>query len=145
MHDGVNIINTIKQCALEAVEATQPSNFMLGKVVSISPLSILIDQKLTLGEGQLIKCRNVSDYQTSVSISWNTSKNNDNHTHTVIGNDGNGDSIDLTSSANSVSHMHDISGTKNITIHNGLKVGEDVILIKQSGGQKYLILDRVAK
>ena len=33
--------------------------------------------------------------------------------------------------------------TKEITIYNALKTGDEVILIKQKGGQKYLILDRV--
>lgn len=31
---------------------------------------------------------------------------------------------------------------KKITIHNGLKTGDDVILLKKKGGQKYLILDK---
>ena len=43
------------------------------------------------------------------------------------------------------SHSHLISGTKEITIHNSLKVDEDVVLLKQKGGQKYLVLDRVVK
>ena len=32
-----------------------------------------------------------------------------------------------------------------VTIHNALKIGDEVILIKQQGGQKYLVLDRVVK
>lgn len=32
---------------------------------------------------------------------------------------------------------------KEITIYNSLQTGDEVILIKQKGGQKYLILDRM--
>jgi hypothetical protein len=32
---------------------------------------------------------------------------------------------------------------RKITIHNGLKTGDEVILLKKKGGQQYLILDKV--
>ena len=32
-----------------------------------------------------------------------------------------------------------------ITIHNGLKVGEKVIMLRQAGGQHYLVLDRMGE
>jgi hypothetical protein len=32
---------------------------------------------------------------------------------------------------------------KTITIHNALVVGDEVILLKKKGGQKYIVLDRV--
>ena len=43
-----------------------------------------------------------------------------------------------------------LSVTKNeepewITVHNGLKVGEEVILFQVSGGQKYIVIDRIEK
>lgn len=31
---------------------------------------------------------------------------------------------------------------KNITIHNGLVVGNEVILLRQQDGQKYIVVDR---
>ena len=34
---------------------------------------------------------------------------------------------------------------KEITIHNALQVGNEVILLKKKGGQKYLVFDRVVK
>lgn len=35
------------------------------------------------------------------------------------------------------------SETREITVHNALQVGDEVILLKKKGGQKYLVLDRV--
>lgn len=30
-----------------------------------------------------------------------------------------------------------------ITVHNGLVVGDEVILLRQQGGQKYIVMDRI--
>lgn len=38
-----------------------------------------------------------------------------------------------------------IGETQEVTIHNALQIGDDVILLKKKGGQKYLVLDRVVK
>lgn len=38
---------------------------------------------------------------------------------------------------------HDIEGTKQMTIHNHLEKGEEVILLRMQGGQKYIVLDRI--
>ena len=35
-----------------------------------------------------------------------------------------------------------ISGQKQITVHNGLKTGDEVILIRQQKGQKFVVMDR---
>ena len=42
-----------------------------------------------------------------------------------------------------LSHNHTITGTKSLTIHNALKVGDKVILIQVQGGQRYIVLDKV--
>lgn len=51
--------------------------------------------------------------------------------------------IDLTSGATKLTHTHDIEGTKQMTIHNHLEKGEEVILLRMQGGQKYIVLDRI--
>lgn len=116
----------IKKAATEAVEAGKPSDFCFGKVISVSPLKISVEQKMTLGAAQLALTRNVTDYTTTIRVDWLTEDKS---------GGVNADSF--------ASHNHSISGTKQITIHNGLKIGEKVVLMKQKGGQKYLVLDRV--
>ncbi len=34
-------------------------------------------------------------------------------------------------------------GEKKLTLHNGLKTGEKVVLVRMQGGQKYVVLDRM--
>ena len=36
------------------------------------------------------------------------------------------------------SHNHDYTGRKKITVHNGLHVGETVIMLRQAGGQGFV-------
>lgn len=126
MPDAVGIAKKIKRAAIEAQESTKPVEICFGKVTSASPLKILVEQKLPLGEGQLILTRNVTDFTTEVTVDWNTE------------NKGGGSGY-----ASYETHKHPIKGRKKITVHNGLVVGDEVILIRQQGGQKYIVVDRI--
>ncbi len=47
------IISTIKKAALEAVTASSPSKLIFGKISSLNPLSIKIEQSVVLTESFL--------------------------------------------------------------------------------------------
>lgn len=126
MLDANDLLEAVKRASLDAVNASKPSDFCFGRVTSTAPLKILVDQKMTLGTVQLVLTRNVSDYTTKITVDWMT--------ETKSG--GSGDSAFS-------SHNHSVSGKKEITVHNALQIGEQVVLLKQKGGQKYLVLDRV--
>lgn len=126
MPDAVEFVKTIKKAAVEAYEATKPVQVCFGKVISASPLKILVDQKLTLGKSQLVLTRNVTDFTTEVTVSWVTENKSG----------GSGES-------SFASHNHAVAGKKKITVHNGLVVGNEVILLRQQGGQKYIVVDRI--
>jgi len=128
LRDANDLLNIIKKAAVNAVNASQPSDFCFGKVISAKPLKILVEQKMTLGAAQLVLTRNVTDFKTKVTVDWST--------ETKGG--GSGDS-------SFASHTHSVSGKKEMTIHNALQIGDEVILLKKKGGQKYLVLDRVVK
>ena len=123
MHDASDLLQIMKKAATEAVNAGQPSDFCFGRVVQQSPLRITVEQKMTLAAAQLVLTRNVTDFETyATPINWFTEAQSD----TSI-----------------TSHTHKIEDKRKITIHNSLQVGDEVILLKQKGGQKYLVLDRV--
>lgn len=143
MADYTELLKVIKQAGTEATNASKPTELCFGKVTSASPLKILVDQKFELGEAQLVLTRAVTDYTTSCSVSWSAENALSTHTHGVNGSDSKGDAIALTSDAASLTHKHSIAGTKQITIHAKLKTGEQVILLRMQGGQKYLVLDRI--
>lgn len=133
MLDVKNLLELIKKAAKEAVDAAQDSDFCYGTVTSASPLKILVEQKMELTSAQLVLCRNVTNYLTTVTV-------------TVDGVDWITENKSGGSSAASFeSHNHSIKGTKSIIINNALKTGDKVVLIKKKGGQEYLVLDRVVK
>lgn len=114
-----DLINLIKQAAVEAVKADDPVEVIFGIVTGVSPLAVSVDQKMTLQAPILILTNNVRDYAVEVDVNWSTNSGGD------------------------PAHSHPISGRKIMTVHNGLKLGEKVLLLKMQGGQKYIVLDRV--
>ena len=145
MPDYNELLNTMKRAATEAVEASKPVNVCFGKVTNDSPLQILVDQKMTLGASQLVLSRNVTEYTTMVTVQWMTEKETDTHKHqlkNITTDDGDKIASAYTETQNA-KHTHDIEGTKQMTIHNQLQKGEEVILLRMQGGQKYIVLDRI--
>lgn len=145
MADGIQLTKAMRRNAIDAMESTKPVNVCFGTVVSSSPLKIDVEQRMVLGEGQLILTRNVTEYTTMVTVQWQTELEEIRHKHQMKNiTDDAGDNI---TSANTeyqeVSHKHDIEGTKQMTIHNALEKGEQVILIRQQEGQKFIVLDRI--
>ncbi len=160
------LLNIIKKAAKEAIDEATPSNVMFGTVTSTSPLTINVEQKLSLTSEFLVLTKNVVDYTVDVSMDWSTETRslNANHSHDASSNvsvtskasvSPNPDniSVSVTSDASAdvsvqqkninLSHAHGISGRKSLTIHNALKNGDKVILIRQHGGQKYVVLDKI--
>lgn len=125
MPEAVELMKTIKQAAVSAVDSTKPVEICFGKVTASEPLKILVDQKMTLGRAQLVLTRNVTEFTAEVTVDWLTeNKGAENEYDTLP-------------------HNHIIQGRKEITVHNGLVVGDEVILIRQQGGQKYIVVDRI--
>lgn len=153
MPDAVEFVRTIKKAALETIEASKPVNICFGVVTEVKPLKINVEQRFILNETQLILSRNVTDYVTTVSISWDTNAAGGSyaHSHKLTGKTENSGepehlhkfNVTTEESKIPLTHVHNILGKKEIIIHNSLAVGDEVILIRQQEGQKYLVLDRI--
>lgn len=61
MPDVNELVETIKRAAIDAVEATKPVRIYFGEVMDTDPLKINVEQKMILGENQLILTRTVFD------------------------------------------------------------------------------------
>lgn len=112
-----DIANLIKRAAVEAMNEAKPTALVFGSVVSIEPLKINVEQKLTLTAAQLILTNNVRDYDLYMTVN-----------HSTEGASG---------------HSHGYAGKKKFTIHNGLTIGDEVMLLQVQGGQKYIVLEKV--
>lgn len=112
-----NMVELIKRAAKEGHEASKPIAAIFGTVTSASPLRISTEQKLILESEQLVLTQTVTDYTTSATLGGSTSEA-----------DG---------------HVHSLGGIREAGIHNGLKRGDIVVLLRVDGGQQYIVLDRV--
>lgn len=121
-----NMIELIKKAATEANEAGKPTKIVFGEVVSINPLLINVEQKLTLPAEFFKLTKAVTDHYVDFTVSHVTENRSG----------GSGDPA-------FESHNHDYMGQKKFFVHNGLQVGEQVILFQAQGGQQYIVLDRV--
>lgn len=135
MLDMNDFLKLIKKTAVEAVNASKPSNVVFGKVISEAPLKIKVDQKLVLTSAQLVLAREVTKYE----VEMEPSENEEPYYHLTEERSGGSDDAAF------ASHTHEYKGRKKFLIYNELKTGEEVILIQVAGGQKYVVIDRIGK
>lgn len=128
------LVRAVKKAAVEAVRAENPMGVCHGTVTGLSPLEITTDQKLILGEKQLILTNVVRDYTVEMTVDHVTEVIS--HGHSVT------DTYTGGGTAQPVDHSHPYKGRKSFRVHLGLKMGEKVILVRCDGGQQFVVLDR---
>lgn len=120
------LVQTLRELVSQTTSAEKPTDYLIGVVESTSPLSIRIDQREIITSEFLILTDLVRDYSVDITVN-----------HTTEDRAGGGGYAEF------ASHNHAYSGRKKITVHNGLAVGESVVLIQQAGGQEYIVLSRI--
>lgn len=70
MADASGFVMAMQKLSQNTQLAGKPVNVEYGTVVSASPLQISVDQKMVLGVNQLVLSRNVTNYTTSCTVSW---------------------------------------------------------------------------
>lgn len=160
-----SLVEVIKKMAVGANDANAPTSVLFGTVTSVEPLEITVDQKFKLTKEFLKLTKNVKDYTVDVTMNWNTENTalDANHSHSTevdsnisvssdispndnnqkITNDVTGEvSVSVKQKDIDLTHKHSIKGTKSITVHNALKINDNVILIQQQGGNNFVVLDK---
>lgn len=127
-----SLYESIKRIVVNVLFTLHLSDYCHGKVTKVNPLNINITSQHVLTESFLQLTNAVSDHDVDITVSWTTVENEHKHGN---GNQGQ-DTLPST-------HNHNIQGRKKITIHNGLTVGEEVLLLRKQGGQSYIVLDRI--
>ncbi|MCF2641147.1 DUF2577 domain-containing protein [Roseburia hominis] len=112
------LAESIKSIIKNYINASDQCTFMYGTVISATPVTVFVNEKLTLGSEFLIVCKHLTDYEYEVEIKDNTDV------------------------AGSPPHNHPLSSVKKIKVKNALQPGEKVVVARQQGGQKYLVIDR---
>ncbi|MCI9127238.1 MAG: DUF2577 domain-containing protein [Eubacterium sp.] len=62
------LLNLMKEAGTEAVQSGSPCAVMFGKVIDSKPLKIKVEQRLILGEKQLIKTENSKKIKKDDSV-----------------------------------------------------------------------------
>ena len=134
-----NITQAIQVAAAKTYSAMSPMDVLIGKVTSIEPLKIFVGTvNAELTKDHLILTNAVTDHYVDIHVNhltdtisgeWDTT-----HAHPDAG-DG----------TIPTDHVHSYSGRKKIKIYNGLQVGEFVVILKASGGNSYVVLDRIGE
>lgn len=124
----MDMLKLIKQAGIQAMEQSAPTAVMLGVVKQVNPLVITVEQHLDIPAEFLLLTDNVRDFETDMTV---------NHvTEEQAG--GFGDEA-------FASHSHAYTGKKSFMVHRGLLVGDQVVLLRAQGGQKFIVLNRVVK
>ncbi len=122
----ISLYQALQAAMAQNVNDMKLSDCILGTVETTSPLAIRIDPRTIVKEEYLILTDLVRDYSVDITVSHTTENRAG----------GSGDPA-------FASHNHDYKGRKKIIVHNGLAVGEKVVMIRQAGGQQYVVMSRI--
>lgn len=129
---ATGLIDVMKRASMEAVANAQMCDLRYGEVTSTNPLKVHITNLFTLPASMLVVPEHLTDHEVKITTSgygWVTEDKS--------GGGG---------MAAFESHNHEINQSqKTVKIHNALKVGDKVALLRKQGGQSYYILDRISK
>lgn len=126
-NDGGKLLELLKMITHQTMQAADLADVVVGDVTSEEPLVI------TLEENKLqIPADNIS--LTKNTCLWSVDMTVAHHTDNAAGGSG---------EAQYESHNHGYSGTKTYLVHNELHVGDKVWLLRESGGQRFLAIDRI--
>lgn len=125
------LVKVIKQIAIDAVNNEKISDLRYGTVISESPLKVQVTNQFVIPESMLIVPQHLTDYEIEATIApdyiWKTREKSGG-----------------TGETSYASHDHDIIIDKlKFKVHNKLKTGDKVSLMRQQGGQFYLVVDRL--
>lgn len=120
------MIETIKKIARQTSQAQKPAAILFGTVETASPLTIRVDNRFVIGEEDLILPRELKAgiYST--------------HTHTVPAHSA--------LSGGTPAHVHGVAEQTTAPeseTYYGLQAGEQVILLRNDGGQEFYVLGRL--
>lgn len=120
------LVQVIKQIAMDAVDNSKMPDLRFGTVISDSPLKVQVTNQFVIPSSMLIVPQNLTDYEVDITIDasygWDTQNE-------IV---------------NGEPHKHELTiGEQKMKIHNGLKTGDKVVMLRKHGGQSYFILDRI--
>lgn len=125
-NDYNKILNLFKEIATNTIDSAVPVSILIGSVTQVNPLVISLGANLPIPEERIVLTKNTCEWTMEMSV--------DHITENRAGGGG---------YAEYASHNHEYKGRKKYLVHNQLQVGDKVLLIQETGGQRYIALDRL--
>lgn len=165
-----NLLNTIQQIAVQAVQANNPISFLYGTVKKVNPLAIEVgDNGLVIPEEGLILCEPVIEKKIVIKKHNHTIGSSlVSHTHSVSGTAGEFPFSTTSTASSGLNAKTTVDDTvidaycwefKDdnklpvepkeptdeiiVTINKALEVGEKVVMLKVCSGQEFIVLSRM--
>lgn len=117
VRDHGNLVRVIKRIVKETIENDKPTRVMYGQVVSTNPLKVSVEQRMVLDKNFLVLSDRLTRKSTTITV-------RDNYRN----------------SANELVHTE---REIDVVFDNSLKTNDKIILLREQGGQKFIILDKV--
>ena len=125
-NDFNKILNLFKEIATNTIDSAVPVSILIGSVTQVNPLVISLGANLPIPEERIVLTKNTCEWTMEMSVD-----------HITENRSGGGGYAEF------ASHNHEYKGRKKYLVHNQLQVGDKVLLIQETGGQRYIALDRL--
>lgn len=125
-NDYNKILNLFKEIATNTIDSAVPVSILIGSVTQVNPLVISLGANLPIPEDRIVLTKNTCEWTMEMSVD-----------HITENRSGGGGYAEF------ASHNHEYKGRKKYLVHNQLQVGDKVLLIQETGGQRYIALDRL--
>lgn len=114
------LLNAVKLAIMQIYEANPPAAVTYGTVTGTAPLSVMVDNRFTVSGDMLVTMRGLVEGEFPAT-----------HTHKIDPHGhGVGSEAELETNAETEAYI-------------GLKVGEKVVLLRDHGGGRFVILGRL--
>lgn len=125
-NDYNKILNLFKEIATNTIDSAVPVSILIGSVTQVNPLVVSLGANLPIPEERIVLTKNTCEWTMEMSVD-----------HITENRSGGGGYAEF------ASHNHEYKGRKKYLVHNQLQVGDKVLLIQETGGQRYIALDRL--
>lgn len=144
----MSFTDALKEAVKKTIEASAPAKIMFGVVTSADPLTITVENRLTVSGAMLVVPKELrAGYSdTHKHKLFPPVDGEDAETGDVAAPEGGG-SVDVEAHTHTLPNEYWTNDEENTLkereYHYGLKAGEAVILLRDNGGQRFLVVGRL--
>ncbi len=139
------MLEIMKKVARQTARADAPACWMFGTVTALAPLTVCVDGRFYLSGAPLVVLRELLGHSHGVAAHQVDAAGEHGHTvpdHETQAAQGHSHAVSALAAQAAGSHSHGVPARETETAQ-ALAVGDKVALLRDHGGQRYLLLGRV--